>query len=105
VGLARPSLRQRHRVGDVEIDGELLDVVAVGEEQDAPVVLAALEDGRVQLQLLHLCEVLDGPRELAGERLVLSLGLGLVNVHLLRCAVGVGRGLRLLHDLLGGRCV
>ena len=58
-------LRQRRRVGNVEVDRELLHVVPAGEEEDAPVVLPALEDGAVQLRLLQLPEPLDHPRELA----------------------------------------
>ena len=87
VRLPRPPLRQRRRVGNVEVDRELLHVVPAGEEEDAPVVLPALEDGAVQLRLLQLAEPLDHPRELAVQRAVvarLALGGGLLDVHRLR---------------------
>ena len=38
VRLAHPALGQLAGVCDVEVDGELLDVVAAGEEQDPPAV-------------------------------------------------------------------
>ena len=34
--LARPPLREGDRIGNVEVDRELLHVVAIREEQDAP---------------------------------------------------------------------
>ena len=64
VRLARPALRESDRVGHIEVHAQLLHVVAVGKEKDAPVILAGLEDRRVQLELLDLREALDGPREL-----------------------------------------
>ena len=34
--LARPPLREGDRIGNIEVDRELLHVVAIREEQDAP---------------------------------------------------------------------
>ena len=47
----------------------------------APIILAALEDGRVKLELLDLREVINSPGELASECLIIAPGFGLCLIN------------------------
>ena len=87
--LAHPALGQLAGVCDVEVDGELLDVVAAREEQDPPVVLPALEHRRVQLLLLELRHALDRPAELALQG---GVGVGVGGVGRVRLVLDCDYG-------------